>query len=109
MEALLGIITACLPMARPVASRCWKSLPLSARSRVLTVSATMGSVVAWLSLPSLGLGSRSWDWFSAGREEGEGQSKALGGSSVGSEKGEGKDASCGASDGVVESLYGRYR
>ena len=99
-------------MARPVASRCWKSLPGSGRSRVLTVSARMGSAVAWLSLPSLGLGSRSWDWFSAGREEGGGEWRDLGGSVVGSEKGkgeaDGKEASCGGSYGDVESLYGSY-
>ena len=87
LEALLGIIAACLPMAKPVASKCWKTLPSPARIKILTITSAVDSIVVRLSLPSLNHGSRSWDWFSSGSEEEYGQEKNLGGKSAGPEKG----------------------
>ncbi|KAL8792152.1 MAG: hypothetical protein Q9195_005248 [Heterodermia aff. obscurata] len=86
LEALLGIITACLPMARPVVGRVWMSLPSRGREKVLSIT----TKVAWLSLPSFGHGSRSWDWFppEEGKEGYEEQESHGGGKSMGSRKGE---------------------
>ena len=75
LEALLGIITACLPMARPVASKCWKSLSNSTRSKILAKTAAVGSIIPWLSLPPMDHGSRSWDWFPSRSQEEYGQHK----------------------------------
>lgn len=68
-EALLGIITACLLMARPVASRCWKSLLNPGSRWILNMTSGMGPIVAWLSLLALKRGLRSLDYFSFEIEE----------------------------------------
>lgn len=65
------------------------SLPSSGRSKILSISTAMGSRVGWLSLPSFGHGSRSWDWFPSGSKEDDGQQQSLGGKSAGSEKANG--------------------
>ena len=94
LEALLGVITACLPMARPVATKIWMSLPSSGRSKIRSVTTAMGSKVAWLSLPSFNHGSKSWDWFPSGSKEEHEKQESPGGMSrwsgkaYGDEKGE---------------------
>lgn len=67
LENLLGIITACLPMLRPVLGKFWHALPKSSREKIATVTTAAGSKVARAS-PKLGLhfshGPRSLIWFS---------------------------------------------
>ena len=52
----------------------------------MNITTAMGSKLAWLSSPSFGHGSRSWDWSSSGNKEGYEQQKSPGSKSVRSDK-----------------------
>ncbi len=68
LESLVGIITCCLPMLRPVANTLWNSLPKSGRKKISTYTFAATSIVARaghvLSVPHMSHHPKSFVWFS---------------------------------------------
>ena len=68
LEALLGIITACLPMTKPVAQTLWNALPKYSRGEISRTMSAMGAIVPqkmqFLSLRSMGPSSLGVPWSS---------------------------------------------
>lgn len=77
LEASLGIITACLPMLRPVACTVWSSLPKSAKSKISAMTSSAGSKITrashMLTLGSLGPRSIHVTWLSGNAHPSERQ------------------------------------
>lgn len=68
LEALLGIITGCLPMLLPIARRCWDALPRRGRKKIsiaaLAVYTLIERMTRFLSLQSIRIVSRYSHWVS---------------------------------------------
>ena len=103
LEALLGIISACLPLLKPVAYKVWHTLPKDVREKVTAITTAAGSIVAsashFLSKPSFSHGPRSFIWFSTSSGSSESQKSIHGRDS-------GLRATCGK-DEVQETKTGQ--
>ena len=68
LETLLGIITACLPMSKPVAQTFWNALPKHSKDKILSIASAMGSIIPqkmqFLTLRSVGPSSLGFPWSS---------------------------------------------
>ena len=83
LETLLGIITACLPMLKPVGTMIWTTLPKSGRNKIASMTSAAGSLLVragrTLSLSSSKEhGSRSFLWFSTSAKSMDGSSGTAG-------------------------------
>ena len=94
LEALLGIISACLPLLKPVAKKVWNILPKSGREKITAITTTVGSIAAsashFLSISSFSYGPKSFMWFSTTSGSSESQ-KSIHGRDSGLRTSWGKD------------------